>query len=231
MRIFLCGGGDGRQTMEACRRLNDIIDHTRPILYIPFAMENAYFDSCYEWIQGELKEVKVPEIEMVRSAEELAGKDLGCYSALFIGGGNTYKLLGDLKQSGGFDRIKEYIEHDGIVFGGRAGANIFGRDIESCKAMDENKFGLNDTKGFNVLKGYSLFAHYTNGSSRLTEQENQKRTEKYTEALLQFSMNRGPVIALPEEDTLFLNENRIEIIGARPYFYFEEGEKREMIPE
>ena len=44
MRIFLCGGGDGDQTKDACRRLNDVIDHTKPILYLPFAMENADYD-------------------------------------------------------------------------------------------------------------------------------------------------------------------------------------------
>ena len=51
------------------------------------------YDSCYEWIQGELKNVDVPYIEIVRSAEELADKNMADYSVLFIGGGNTFKLL------------------------------------------------------------------------------------------------------------------------------------------
>lgn len=93
MRIFLCGGGDGVQTKDACRRLNDVIDHTKPILYLPFAMENADYDSCHEWVRGELRCVDVPDIEMVKSAEELDGTNVENYSAIFIGGGNTYKLL------------------------------------------------------------------------------------------------------------------------------------------
>ena len=167
---------------------------------------------------------------MVKSAEELDGTNVENYSAIFIGGGNTYKLLNDLKASGSFEKIKAYIEQDGIVFGGSAGAIIFGYDIESCAAMDQNKVRLKDTKGFDVLSGYSVFAHYTNGSSRLTEQENRERTERYTEKLLRYSQERGPVIAMPEEDTLFLNGDHLEMIGSRPYYCFEEGKRREMIP-
>ncbi|MEE0780040.1 MAG: Type 1 glutamine amidotransferase-like domain-containing protein [Sellimonas sp.] len=167
---------------------------------------------------------------MVKSAEELDGTNVENYSAIFIGGGNTYKLLNDLKASGSFEKIKAYIEQDGIVFGGSAGAIIFGYDIESCAAMDQNKVGLKDTKGFDVLSGYSVFAHYTNGSSRLTEQENRERTERYTEKLLRYSQEHGPVIAMPEEDTLFLNGDHLEMIGSRPYYCFEGGKRREMIP-
>ena len=55
-------------------KLNEIIDHTRPILYIPLAMneEEHSYDSCYEWIQGELANVDIPYIEMVRTFEKLA---------------------------------------------------------------------------------------------------------------------------------------------------------------
>ena len=83
MRIFLCGGGDGEQTRMANQRLDQIVDHTKPLLYIPLAMEGNY-ESCQKWIQGELREVRVPAIEMVRSVEELFKKELEKYSAIFI---------------------------------------------------------------------------------------------------------------------------------------------------
>ena len=88
MKVFLCGGGAGEQTIEANKRLNEVIDHTKPCLYIPLAMEADMYDSCYKWITGELKDLEIPHIDMVRSAEELAEKDLSAYSVLFIGGGN-----------------------------------------------------------------------------------------------------------------------------------------------
>ena len=72
MKVFLCGGGAGEKTVEANKRLNEVIDHSKPCLYIPLAMEAEMYDSCYEWIQGELSSVDITGIHMVRSAEELA---------------------------------------------------------------------------------------------------------------------------------------------------------------
>ena len=98
MKVFICGGGSGEQTRRAIHRLNEVIRHDLPCLYIPLAMEEDQYDSCYEWITGELSGVEIPGIEMIRSAEELARKRLADYSFLFIGGGNTFKLLSDLKR-------------------------------------------------------------------------------------------------------------------------------------
>lgn len=214
MRIFLNGGGDGDRTIEANKRLNDVIDHKKPLLYIPLAMESEMYPSCLEWIKGELREVDITGIEMVTSAAEITNKDLSQYCAIFIGGGNTFKLLYELKISGAFEKIKAYIDNDGIVFGGSAGAIIFGESLESCILDDTNEVGLKDITGFDVLNGISLLCHYTNR----TEKKNNE-SKKY---LLELSKQRK-VIALPEEDTLYLNGNEVELIGSRPYYVFENG--------
>ena len=39
-----------------------------------------------------------------------SNKNLENYSALFIGGGNTFKLLKDLKDSGSFEKIKVFLD-------------------------------------------------------------------------------------------------------------------------
>lgn len=156
----------------------------------------------------------MPPIEMITSGEELCSKQLNQYCAIFVGGGNTYKLLRDLKVSGSFEKIKIFLENDGIVFGGSAGAIILGEDIESCKYADKNEVGLTDTVGFNVLKGVSLLCHYTN--------EDEQKTKLHTDYLLELSLRRR-VVALPEEDTVFVNGDRAEVIGNRPYYVFRDG--------
>lgn len=225
MQLILCGGGSGVQNTLANQKLNEIIDHTRPILYIPLAMdENDHpYDSCYKWIQAELANVDTPSIEMVRTFDELASKDLQHYSALFIGGGNTYKLLLGLKQSGSFDNIRDYINNDGIVIGGSAGAVIFGHDINIIASMDSNDVNLTDTRGFDVLSGISIFPHYTNKKSKLTDDENKERLNKFTNSIINFSKLVGRVIAIPEEDAIYVNNDSIELLGTRPYFTFENG--------
>lgn len=225
MRLILCGGGSGEQNLLANQKLDEIINHTKPLLYIPLAMdeEEHPYDSCFEWIQEELKNVKVSYIEMVRTFEELAAKKLENYSAIFIGGGNTYKLLLGLKQSGAYNNIKNYIENNGIIIGGSAGAVIFGYDINIISSMDPNDVKLNDSKGFNVLSGISIFPHYTNKKSKLTDEENETRLNNFTNSIIEFSTSIGEVIAIPEEDAIYINEEKVEVIGTKPYYTFKNG--------
>ena len=214
MKVFLCGGGADVQTVEANKRLNEVIDHSKPCLYIPLAMEADMYDSCYKWIQGELSSVDIPAIDMVRCTGELAEKDLADYSFLFIGGGNTFKLLRDIKVSGAFEKIRKYLEQGGVAFGGSAGAIIFGRDLEACSQEDVNDVNLADIDGYAVLDGISVLCHYGN---RTVEKDEASRR-----FLLDLSMRRKAV-ALPEEVTLFVNDDKVEVIGERPFYLFENG--------
>lgn len=219
MKVFICGGGSGEQTVRAVQRLNEVIRHDLPCLYIPLAMEEDRYDSCYEWITGELSRVDIPGIEMIRSAEELARKRLADYSFLFIGGGNTFRLLSEIKRVHMFETIRDYLRNGGTAFGGSAGAIIFGEDLESCALDDDNEVGLTDTKGFDVLNGVSFLCHFTNRNP-----EHDQRSEDY---LLKISSHRK-TYALPEEDTLFLNGTQVEEIIDRPYYVFENGRKTEV---
>ena len=218
MRLLLNGGGCGEKTIETNKILNEIIDHTKPLLYVPLAMDEIKhpYDGCLEWITGELSDVEIPNIEMVRTFEELASKNYHDYCAIFIGGGNTFKLLKGLKDSGSFIKLSEYINNNGIVYGGSAGAIIFGKDIESIHIMDPNDAMLKDTSGFNVLNGKSIFAHYTN-------EHTEEAHIKFKKYLANYSLNNEDVIALPEEDTIFIDDDQITIIGDRPYYVFENG--------
>ena len=225
MKLILCGGGSGDQNTLANQKLNEIIDHNKPILYIPLAMdENEHpYDDCYEWINEELKNVDTPSISMVRSFDDLASRNLQDYSALFIGGGNTYKLLLGLKESGAFKNIRDYINNDGVVIDGSAGAVIFGYDINIIASMDPNDVNLEDTKGFDVLSEISIFPHYTNRKSKYTEEENNERMKMFTDSITKYSEKIGKVIAIPEEDAIYISEEGVQVIGTKPYFVFKNG--------
>lgn len=229
MQLILCGGGSGEQNHYANKKLNEIIDHSKPLLYIPLAMdENEHpYDSCYEWINGELSQVNLSGIEMVRTFEELAEKDYSDYCALFIGGGNTYKLLKGIKDGGAFEKIKEFINNGGIVIGGSAGAVIFGYDINVISSMDPNDVSLSDTKGFDVMSGVSIFPHYTNKKSKLSEEENIERLNIFTNSINNFSKTIGDVVAIPEEDAIYINDGNIEVLGNRTFYYFKNGNQQE----
>lgn len=221
MKLFLCGGGSGEKTILAMKKFEELIDKNKPLLYIPLAMKEERYPSCLKWISEEVKSINIDKIDMVKSKEELEEKDFEEYCAVFIGGGNTYKLLKDLKDSGSFEKLKEFIENGGIVFGGSAGAIIFGSDIDTCKYDDDNEtVKLKDTKGFNVLNDFSLLCHFNK------KEEQTKINEEY---LIKFSKN-NKTLYLPEEDTIFINGDNIELIGNEKYLVFEQNKKTTIDP-
>ena len=214
MRMFLCGGGSGKKIKEATIKFGSLIDKSKPLLYIPLAMKSEKYDSCLEWIKEEMNIIGINNIDMVTSGEDLYKKNFDNYSAIYIGGGNTYKLLRDIKENNCFDKIKRYIDNDGVVFGGSAGAIIFGKDIDTCKYEDDNSIiALKDTSSFDVLSGYSLLCHYN---------DNIVKTENNINYLKKYSIGRK-VIYLPEEDTIFIDSNDIELIGDKEYIVFNNG--------
>ena len=216
MKLILNGGGDGKQVESARQLLNSLIDNNKKILYVPLAWPDTSYSGCFEFMSSELSDVTCAGIEMVKSAEELFNKNYKDYACIYIGGGNTYKLLNDLKISGCFEKIKKYLlEDDGIIYGGSAGAIIFGKDLDSCNTDDDNEVGLIDNTGFNMIKGYSLLCHYTS--------REEARTEISKNYLLELSKNK-PVYAIPEEDTIYVNDDCIEFIGNRPYYEFLNGD-------
>ncbi len=203
MRVFMNGGGSGKETEIACKRLNEVIDHSKPILYIPIALDESRYPGCMDFITKELAEVTVPEIIMKTDAGKIAASNLDDFSAVFIGGGNTYKLLKELKDSKAFDNLAGYLKRDGIIFGGSAGAIILGASIEVAEFEDVNEVGLTDLEGFNVFEDVSLFCHY-------------KGTKESIEFIKKLN-TKMPIHVLTEETTLFLNGSELEVFGTGYY--------------
>lgn len=215
MKLILNGGGTGKQVESARQLLNSLINHDKKILYIPFAWTDSTYSGCLEFMMDELSDINKQGIEMVKSPDELIGIDFNDYACLYIGGGNTYKLLAELKTSGTFEKIKKYLlEDNGIVYGGSAGAIIFGKDIDSCNIDDKNDVGLIDNTGFDMISGYSLLCHYTNGI--------REKTELSRTYLLELSKKK-PIYAIPEENTIFVDNGKISIIGPKSYSIFIDG--------
>ena len=225
MKLLLNGGGSNEDLVLTMTKLNELIDHSKPLLYIPLAMdeEEHPYDSCLEWFKSQLTNVEISNVEMTKTFEDLAALSLNNYSAIFIGGGNTYKLLKGLKESGAFSKIQDYIKNDGVVVGCSAGAVICGKDIDIIASMDPNDVGLTDTIGFDVMNGISIFPHYINLKSRLTDEENKTMIDKYTNSMIKFSLEKGNVYAIPEENTIYINDDLLEVIGPKPYYIVSNG--------
>ena len=168
MRLILCGGGDGNQVKESYELFSKEVNGGK-VLYIPLAWNHGNMDSCIDWFKSEMLPYGITDIEDVLDAKDITSDKLSNFSGVFIGGGNTFKLLKVLKETDAFDNLNTYLNNGGIIMGCSAGALIFGKSIDTClktelniNSTDENIVDLKDTSGFNKVNGYSLFVHYQN---------------------------------------------------------------------
>ncbi len=205
MRLILSGGGDSSKTKETDEEFVKLVG-TRKILYIPIAKKTRSFEECYFWISKVFSDVGfVGEIVMWTDFKEKSLKDLNEFGGIFIGGGNTFSLLKDLKDSNFLELLKDYITKGiGVVYGTSAGAVIFGDDISIAKdAGDKNSVKLKDYNSMNLLDKYNIWPHY--------------RIEQEKRVIL--NVKRGkPIIAIPEGSGMIINDKKRICIG-KIYFF------------
>lgn len=157
MNLILSGGGNPEQVEEIDKYFIKCINKGK-VLYIPIAMDIIPYSDCEKWFRETYNKYGLTNIDVCTNLKKTP--NLFNYSAVFIGGGNTFKLLKEIKENKFDIKLKEYLEKDGIVYGGSAGAIIFGKSIETCINLDINRVNLTDLSGLNLLNNYSLWCHF-----------------------------------------------------------------------
>lgn len=216
VRLILAGGGDAPDSKAVDEFFIKLIPKGKVILYIPIAMtlsEEGY-DECYEWIQSTFKPLNFTDIVMWTDLHNKRYEDLEPFGAIYIGGGNTFSLLNELRKTGFIALLKKYITNDGLVYGGSAGAIILGKNIETStlgKFVDENKINLTNTSGLNYVNGCNIHCHYDN---------------RYDKEMFDYiEKHNSKVIAIPEKSGLFIENSKMMAIGFEPIFLFKNGKK------
>jgi dipeptidase E len=198
--IFLAGGGKEYNDSEVG---GIFFKGIKRILYIPLAWPNDDFQNCLVWFKGVAEKFGKIEIDMLTDANNKISLDK--YDGIFIGGGNTFKLLKKLKEGNLDKKLIKYYKNGGKIFGGSAGAIIFGKDINLaliCKDKDVNLVKLKNTKGMNLLKNYDIQAHYENNQLK--------------EHLEYITKTKRNILAIPEGSAIILTEKGCKVIGLKP---------------
>jgi dipeptidase E len=157
-RILLGGGGSADDERPIFERFSAWIGEGR-VLYLPIAAEQPG-SAHLAWVTSVLTPLGVHHVDMWTT---LAGHDpaeLTAYAGLFIGGGNTYWLLHQLRTEGFVAAIRDFAQQGGVVYGGSAGAIVLGANIATCAHIDHNDVGITDTHGLNLLDGQAVWCHY-----------------------------------------------------------------------
>ena len=81
------------------------------------------------------------------------------YDYIYVTGGNTFKLLHDLKNCGYDKKLRKIIIEGATYIGSSAGAYLISKDISHIQKYDENNYGIDDFSGLGILDA-RLICHF-----------------------------------------------------------------------
>lgn len=200
-KLLLGGGGNEIDSQEIDNFYGELLGKNSRVLYIPIALGSDDYDSCLQWFRNSYKKYGF-EIEMLLDLKNADYEYLKSFDSFYIGGGNTFSLLEDMKKSNFFDSLRKLIDLGKVVYGGSAGAIVLCKDISTAflgKYPDVNNVGISDFSGLNVVNGYSVHCHY--------ETEDCEEVKKFAVE------NNLDVFAIPENGGVYVNGNDIKMIG------------------
>lgn len=161
--IFIAGGGGYDDSAELDKLFFENIPENRRMLYLPFARDN--YDTG--WVTGLVRRYSNTIQIIMPSADEIETTNLNDFDAIFIGGGNTYKLLDFLITHNLTEKLTDYIKSGhGSIYGGSAGAIIMGQTIDTS---NDNSTGYTHTTGLNLLNDANVACHWPRGEKNVRD--------------------------------------------------------------
>lgn len=207
MKIIISGGGGQLQNPDAHRLFVDSVDKSKPILYLCFALWPSAKNEAYSRFALNMANQGVYSTRLCADASFFDKFSLEDFGGIYCAGGNTFRLLKQLKECKADIKIKKYLENGGVYMGGSAGAIIVGYDIMPIIYMDSNAVLLKDTRGLNMMNGWSTIAHYGNAS---TDDKN----AEWNEAVETLAKDYHKLIALSEQCAVIVEDDRMYMLGS-----------------
>jgi dipeptidase E len=207
-KLLLGGGGEAEDEYLLLKKLAGWVGTVGKLLFWPVAFQDIRMhETGLQWLKETFKPLNVRDITMWSHLADHNRAELDAYTAVFIGGGNTYWLLHQLIQSGFDEYLTGYVEAGGIVYGGSAGAVILGRDIDTVSHLDPNEINLTDTKGLDLAAGHSVWVHY--------KQQDDPQIRRYLQK------QKHAVIAISERSGVLIEAGGMESLGYEPAYIFD----------
>ena len=214
LRVVLSGGGGEEDARPHHEMFASWIEPVAPLLYLPGDAFSA--DTSFAWLSGVMGSFGVTSITMWANAEDYTPSHLDRYSGIYIGGGNTFRMLNDFVETQMLPGLQRFIEAGKPVFGGSAGAIVLGNDIMTCASMDSNDLGLVSTAGAAVVQDYSIWCHYESSQ----DQE-----------IGRFMTTRSqPILALSERSGLMIEGSEVQVMEYEGVYRFTHGSKDYIAP-
>lgn len=212
----------GQKPLEWCRAvLSNHLDGIEKVLFIPWALAD------YDGYEANLKEAFRPlgiELESIHRFGDPRSAIVDA-EALFVGGGNTFRLLNRLQSDGLTELIRERVIDGSLIYtGSSAGSNV------ACPTiMTTNDMPITEPRSFRAigLIDFQINPHYLDPAP-----DSKHQGETREERLIQYlEENDGPVLGLREGSFLRAYGDELVLGGELPARWFERGQTpREIEP-
>lgn len=208
MQIIITGGGDSKYFKQIDRRFKKVLPPLSNIMLIPVATNRRNHSYCLKRIKETFDQLKFNKIDVCSDLKKLDYARLELFHAIYIDGGNTFKLIDEIRKSNFKNNLKKFVLKKGIINADSAGAIILGKNISSAKIgkiADKNTVNISRFQGLNLLYDYSVHCHFD--------------PEDEMEDLIELS-KKTAVIALTEKTAIYLNNKSGEVIGLGSLYIF-----------
>lgn len=213
MRALLISNS-GRPFLAHCRdAIADFLGGARRVAFVTAASlgdEADYHARCRE----ALTPAGLDVLHLRWNAEPLA--TLAQAQAVFVGGGNTYALLGRLRQAGLVTAIRERVVAGLPYLGSSAGSNVAGPRILTTN--DWNVVGLGEFDGLGLVP-FNVNPHYleTDPTMAPTSETRDERIREY------HVVWPNPVAGIEEGTLVRVEDGVATVLGRGRVKWFERG--------
>ena len=196
-KLFLCSYFAGVKDIFKGFMNNDT--KGKKVLFIP----TANIDEETKFLVDEAKKVfenlgmEVEDLEISKLNEKTIKNKIEKANYLYVGGGNTFYLLQELKRKNLIDFIKNRVNFGMTYIGESAGAIITSKDIEYNYLMDDKTIAkdLKEYSGLNLVDFY-IVPHL----NEFPFEESAKQTvEKYKDKLNIIAINNSQAIIVKDD--------------------------------
>lgn len=227
-QLFLGGGAEGKiKDMDALFASILLKTESQKLLYLPIAHPEIVINNVqythkklYMITKEYFAQYGISEVDLWTDLSNKTYKDIDSYGAIFIGGGNTFNLLNQLKRTGFDGVLSRYIDEGKPVYGSSAGAAILARTIDTVRFgadPDTNGVNLWDLSALNKINGYNVICHYSS---------------REDEGIADYSKKSGiRVICLPSGTGIYVDGDAVRIFGNPKEICLFEGSKKTKIDD
>jgi dipeptidase E len=206
--IYLGGGGSAADESVLWRSM--LAGKSR-IVYWPFALAPERAGSAEEWLIREFAELDADVVvETWSDLSQHAPDQLASAELLFVGGGNTFRLLDHVRRSGFIDAVREFVDDGGDYYGGSAGAFLAVGDVSLALHLDENDLGLADLSALGLVRSLDVLPHFTVAQIR--------------DAIAWSNERERTLLGIPDRSGVVVRAGKVEVLGYEPVYEVAEGQ-------